>query len=87
MLEEPVPNCRAWVARFNNQTIPAALANTGLLVYAPDRAQAEGLLKRILDAMQPGLPPPVGMSISWSEAPKQQQPDVPVRPGVQGFVQ
>jgi tetratricopeptide (TPR) repeat protein len=85
-LEGPVPNCRAWIARLNGNTSPAALANTSFMIYSPSRQEAERSLRTVLDAMQPGLPPVLPTTIHWREAPKEQQPDGPVRPGVQGFL-
>jgi hypothetical protein len=85
-IEDPVPNCRAWIAKLNGNASPAALANTSFVIYSPGRQEAEQSLRTILDAMQPGLPPVLPTTICWREAPKEQQPDRPVRPGVQGVL-
>jgi len=85
-LEDPVPNCRAWIAKLNGNTSPAVLANTSFMIYSPGRQEAEQSLRTLLDAMQPGLPPVLPTTISWREAPKEQQPDSPVRPGVQAVL-
>ena len=85
-MEEPVPNCRAWIAKLNGNASPAALANTSFVIYSPGRQEAEQSLRTILDAMQPGLPPVLPTTICWREAPREQQPDGPVRPGVQGVL-
>ncbi|MGC3957095.1 MAG: hypothetical protein QM813_03755 [Verrucomicrobiota bacterium] len=84
-LEELRPRCRAWLAKLAANITPKALANTTLLVYATDIRQAEVVLRTVLEATQPGVPP-MGMSnVSWTDAPKKQQPEAPVRPGVYGI--
>jgi tetratricopeptide (TPR) repeat protein len=85
-LEEPIPNCRVWIAKLNATASPAALANASFMIYSPGRLEAEESLRRLLDAMQPGLPPILPASICWREAPEEQQPDGPVRPGVQAVL-
>jgi hypothetical protein len=85
-LEVPIPNCRAWIAKLNGNTSPSVLADTSFMIYSPSRQEAEQSLRTLLDAMQPGQPPALPTTISWSEAPKEQQPDAPVRPGVQGVL-
>jgi tetratricopeptide (TPR) repeat protein len=81
-LEEPVPHCKAWIASFDGSMKPQALANTSLLVYATARQQAEQSLDAILNAMEPGVPVS-RYGIFWKDAPKERQPEIPVRPGVQ----
>lgn len=86
MMEEPRERCVAWVATFPNNPpplTPEALKNCSLLIYAPDRRGAEGYLDTVLDAMQPATPPARAATLFWREAPKEQQPVRPVRPGVQ----
>jgi Zn-dependent protease with chaperone function/tetratricopeptide (TPR) repeat protein len=85
-LEDPIPNCRAWIAKLSANASPAALANTSFVIYSPGRLEAEESLRRLLDAMQPGLPPILPAAICWREAPKEQQPDGPIRPGVQAVL-
>jgi tetratricopeptide (TPR) repeat protein len=84
LLREPVLNCRAWFARQAHNTTPAASAGKSFLIYAPARQLAEQQLLQIIGAMQPGGPPMLPGRIQWREAPRQQQPDGPCRPGVQG---
>ncbi len=81
ILQEPVPNCRAWTAALPAKTNPAVLANTRFLVFAQNDTTAKQSLDTILKAMIPGmeLPSPV----SWLPAPREQQPDGLVHPGVQ----
>lgn len=86
LLEEPRANCRAWLARFSHgppPAIPAALANREVMIFAPDRPAAEAFLDAVLAAMQPANPPAKAATLLWREAPKDQQPVRPVRPGVQ----
>jgi len=85
-LEEPIPNCRAWVASMNGGKSPPGLANKSILIYAPGRPQAEQFLNEIVGAMEPGTPPIAAANIGWREAEKERQPDGPVRPGVQGVL-
>ena len=85
-LEDPVPNCRAWVASTDGgKKTPPGLVNKSILVYAPGRLQAEQFLYEIFGAMQPGTSP-VPSTVGWREAEKERQPDGPVRPGVQGVL-
>ncbi len=83
-LEEPAPNCQAWIASMSRQTSPAAAANKSFLVYAPAGQEPAKWLHDILQAMQPDAPPPLATMAVWRRAPKEQQPFGPVRPGVQG---
>ncbi len=83
MLNEPVENCRAWIATCNHVAPVPAFANTAFLIYALEKAGAEKFFHEIVAAMQPGTPPPLGVTISWREAPRDQQPIGPVRPGLQ----
>jgi len=82
-LEEPVPNCRAWVASLNGGKSPPGLANKSVLIYASGRPQAEQFLNELISAMQPGTPPVVTSNLGWREAEKEKQPDGPVRAGIQ----
>lgn len=82
-LEEPMQNCRAWIASLNGGKSPPGLANKSLLIYAPGRRQAEEFLNELVCAMQPGTPPLIPSSIGWREAEKEKQPDGPVRAGIQ----
>lgn len=82
-LEEPVQNCRAWIASLNGGKSPPGLANRSLLIYASGRQQAEEFLHELVCAMQPGTPPLIPSSIGWKEAEKEKQPDGPVRAGIQ----
>jgi tetratricopeptide (TPR) repeat protein len=85
-LEDPVANCRAWVASLNGGKSPPGLANKSLLIYAPGRVQAEQFLNEIVGAMQPGIPPIAPANIGWKELEKEKQPDGPVRPGIQAVL-
>jgi Zn-dependent protease with chaperone function len=85
-LQQPTPNCRAWVATLNGGTAPRGLEHKSLLIYARDRVQAEQSLYTIFRAMQPKAPPPVPGSVGWMEGGPEQQPDGPVLAGVQGVL-
>jgi tetratricopeptide (TPR) repeat protein len=84
-LEEPVLNCQAWFATLPANVSPQALAGKSFMVVAPDKQQAGQRLGAILNAMQPGSPPLPDSAFRWRKAPKEQQPDGPARPGVQGI--
>lgn len=85
-LQEPVLNCRAWIASLNGGVGPAPLLHHSFMIFAVSREDAQLRLMRLFAAMQPGLPPLDCSRIGWAQAPKEQQPDGPVVPGVQGFV-
>lgn len=84
-LQEPALGCASWIARLPANATPAAVANTSFVVYAKALEEAEQHLSVILSAMQPGIPPLTPTSIHWRPAPNPQQPDGPVRPGVQAM--
>lgn len=84
-LEPQVEDCRAWFATLNGGTGPEAFANHSFVIYSRGRQQAEEYFNELLMAMHPGSPPPPPGTIGWETAPQEQQPIVPVRPGVQGF--
>ena len=86
LLQDPILNCRAWIATMSQLMKPVALANVTLLIYAPTQAEAQAYLSAALAAMQPDLPPPVPNAVTWRAAPREQQPDGPVSPGVQGLL-
>jgi hypothetical protein len=86
MLEEPALNCRAWIATLAGTGGPALLAQHSFMIYATSSRDAEQRFRKVLAAMEPGSPPLLPNAILWCQAPKEQQPDGPVRPGVQGFV-
>jgi tetratricopeptide (TPR) repeat protein len=86
MLQEPALNCQAWIATLNGGNSPAALVNRSFMIFAHGRQQAEQTLNTLLGALQPGAPPVLPASIGWRPAPREQQPDGPVRPGVQGLL-
>jgi Zn-dependent protease with chaperone function/tetratricopeptide (TPR) repeat protein len=85
-LQDPVLNCRAWVARMTPQMVPAALANVSLLIHAPTIQEAKQLLGAMIAAMQPGSVPPTPNMVTWKSAPREQQPDGPISPGIQGVI-
>jgi hypothetical protein len=84
-LQEPVPDCRAWIAAFPGQGQPAGLAGQSFMVYAADLPQAQAHFQTVLNALHPGKPPVPLPPNRWSAAPRPLQPDGPVRPGVQGI--
>jgi heat shock protein HtpX len=86
MLEEPALNCRAWIATLAGTGGPAPLARHSFMIYATSSRDAEQRFRKVLAAMEPGSPPLLSNAILWCQAPKEQQPDGPVRPGVQGFL-
>lgn len=85
MLREPMLNCRAWVVKLAESIQPTALANQSFMIYAPERAIAEKYFDTLLGAVSKGMPPVLPGHLTWREGTAQQQPDGPVRPGVQGI--
>ncbi len=86
LLQDPVLDCRAWIVAMSQLMTPAALANVTLLIYAPTQAEAQGYLSAAVAAMQPNRQlPPVPKAMTWRAAPREQQPDGPVIPGIQGL--
>jgi len=83
-LEKPTLNCRAWIVKLPADTKVKALANVSFIVYAPTDQQAQQTLTFTLGALQPNSPPPTA---HWRLAPKQQQPDGPISPGILHFVE
>jgi Zn-dependent protease with chaperone function/tetratricopeptide (TPR) repeat protein len=86
-LHEPASNCRAWFAAFPSNGQPAVLAGKNFMVYAEDLTQAQQYFETMLNAFQPDKPPLSLPQKNWTAAPRQLQPDGPVRPGVQGIWQ
>jgi Zn-dependent protease with chaperone function len=82
-LDEPVIDCRAWIAHLNGGKSPPGLANKLLLIYARSSQEAEVMLQSLFAKMQPGVPPIPNANIGWEPAGKEKQPDGPVRAGVQ----
>jgi len=77
--------CTAWIA-----TLPAgslALAERSILVCAPSEAGARACLETIVTAMQGSEAAPDLSGVTWRVAPKAQQPDRPVPPGVHSVVE
>jgi hypothetical protein len=83
---EPVLNCQAWIASLNGGVGPPPLLHHSFMIFAASREDAENRLMRLFAAMQPGLPPVNPSRIGWRMASKEQQPDGPVIPGIQGFI-
>ena len=86
-LQEPVPNCRAWIVAFPANGHPAPLANQSFTIYAADLREAQDYFLAILGAFQPEKPPEILPPGNWRPAPRPLQPVGPVRPGVQGLWQ
>jgi len=77
-------DCTAWIA-----TLPAglsALAGRSVLVCAQSEAAARLHLESIVNAMEVTGPPGDLSGVSWRVAPKAQQPDRPVPPGVHSVI-
>jgi hypothetical protein len=83
MLQEPALNCRAWIVQLNGSGVPKPLHSHSFMVYAATQDEAAQHIWTIMAAMEPGTPP-AGRSVAlWQPAPQHQQPDGPVRPGIQ----
>lgn len=86
VLEDPIANCRAWIAKINKSPATAIPANTSFLVYGASQEDAQSALQMILQAMQADSTPGEAATISWCEAAREQQPSGLVHPGVQGVL-
>lgn len=82
-LRAPLEGCRAWLVSCGPNSVPKVFAGRTLCLFARSRPEAEALLAEISSAMHPGKPPALPGSLTWSDAPKRRQPQVPVRPGLQ----
>jgi len=83
-LAEQRLDCTAWIA-----TVPAgslALAGRSILVCAPSESIARACLETIVTAMQGSESAADLSGVTWRVAPKAQQPDRPVPPGVHWVV-
>jgi Zn-dependent protease with chaperone function/tetratricopeptide (TPR) repeat protein len=86
MLRAPA-ECRGWIVRLNAGAKPDLLKNRSLLVYAASLSEANAYFNEVLrGALGPTAPPQLPGTVTWTEAPREQQPIVPVRPGVHGIV-
>lgn len=83
-LTEQRLDCTAWIA-----TVPAgslALAERSILVCAPSESTARACLETVVTAMQAAESAVDLSGVTWRVAPKEQQPDRPVPPGVHSVV-
>lgn len=83
-LAEQRLDCTAWIA-----TLPAgslALAGRSILVCAPSESAARAHLETIVSAMQGRESAGDLSGVKWQVAPKAQQPERPVSPGVHSVV-
>lgn len=85
-LSDPALNCRAWVATLTGGASPDELKHQSFLVFAHDQSHAEQYFDAVLTALRKDMPPLLPGSLIWREATAKQQPDGPVRPGVQGVI-
>jgi tetratricopeptide (TPR) repeat protein len=82
LLEDPVPNARAWIASVIGQATAGPIANQAFLVFGEDIGRAKGFMKVVTKAFAPALPPE---HVVWRDAPRDQQPVGTVRPGIHRF--
>ena len=86
-LRDPVLDCKAWIVTMSKEMKPPALAGVTLLVYAPTLEEAKAYLSSTLAAMQPEEKmPPLPNAVVWKSGTREQQPDGPVHPGIQGVL-
>jgi tetratricopeptide (TPR) repeat protein len=84
-LEDPIPGCRAWIAKVPPNALPAAVAGQQFMVYATELSGAQQYLQSMFLAFQPGKPPVILSPNTFRPAPRPIQPEGPVCPGVQGL--
>ena len=86
-LRDPVLNCQAWIVTMSREMKPPALAGVSLLIYAANLSEAQAYMRDTLAAMQPDEKlPPISNAMSWKAGTREQQPDGPVQPGIQGVL-
>ncbi len=84
-LAEQRLDCTAWIATVPDGSL--TLAGRSILVCAPTEAIGRACLETIVTAMQGSEPGATDVSgVTWRVAPKAQQPDRPVPPGVHSVV-
>src|SRR6266487_2755936 len=83
-LAEQRLDCTAWIATVPDGSLK--LAGRSILVCAPTEAIARGYFETIVTAMQGSESGPELSGVKWRVAPKAQQPDRPVPPGVHSVV-
>ena len=84
-LAEQWLDCTAWIATVPDGAL--TLAGRSILVCAPTEAIARACLETIVTAMQGSESAAADLSgVTWRVAPKAQQPDRPVPPGVHSVV-
>jgi len=84
-LAEQRLDCTAWIATVPDGSL--TLAGRSILVCAPSESSARACLETIVTAMQGSEPAAADLSgVTWRLAPKAQQPDRPVPPGVHSVV-
>lgn len=82
-LNEPAI-CSAWQIKLpSTGRYHEGLSNTVYLVYAVDESAALQHVVEVLTAMEPEFKP---TDLVWERAPRDLQPDRPVRPGIQNVV-
>lgn len=83
-LAEQRLDCTAWIATVPDGSL--TLAGRSILVCAPTEAIARAYLETIVTAMQGSESAAELSGVRWRVAPKAQQPDRPVPPGVHSVV-
>src|SRR2546430_7521598 len=83
-LAEQRLDCTAWIATVPDG--PLALAGRTILVCAPGESSARACLETIVTAMQGSESAADLSGVTWRVAPKAQQPDRPVPPGVHSVI-
>ncbi len=83
MLEDVHERCQAWIVTPPADFAVKPAAGRSFLIFGSDQRAAEAHFALLLGAMQPEGPPPLLSGLAWQIAPKERQPERPVRPGVQ----
>jgi len=82
-LQDPVANCRAWIARIPAAAKPGPLTNRSLMVYAVEENTVHEYTEAVLRALEPGKDFASSPKTKLNLAPQDLQPVRPVRPGIQ----
>ncbi len=84
-LQDTIGNAQGWLATFTGNAIAGPLSNQVFLLFAANQEAAAKHLQELADALQPAKPSLFPQYVSWSKAPKDQQPVGHVRPGIQRY--
>lgn len=81
-LAKPIDRCQLWWATILISPHAAIQRGTRFIVLHRTVEEAATALSELWAAMLPGLPPLTPAAVEWRHAPRRDQPDMPMIPGV-----